>query len=129
MAMTRKEFLKSASAATLALLLPDSSQAGRSIRPARRPSTPAISQPPMKCGNGSSNSPRGARRSPAAQTTFHRAGIPCISYIPTPQYLFATPQKGGVIAKLDKQRFYGEVLTFARCVAALDKVSVADIKG
>jgi hypothetical protein len=60
---------------------------------------------------------------------FHRAGIPCISYIPTPQYLFATPDKGGVIEKLDKQRFYGEVVTFARCIAALDKISVAQIKG
>ncbi|HEX7793512.1 MAG TPA: hypothetical protein VF456_04135 [Vicinamibacterales bacterium] len=60
---------------------------------------------------------------------FHRAGIPCISYIPTPQYLFATPDKGGVIEKLDKQRFYGEVVTFARCISALDKLSIAQIKG
>jgi hypothetical protein len=61
--------------------------------------------------------------------SFHRAGIPCISYIPTPQYLFATPDKGGVIEKLDKQRFYGEVVTFARCITALDKLPIAEIKG
>ncbi len=60
---------------------------------------------------------------------FHRAGIPCISYIPVAQYLFATPDKGGVIEKLDKKRFYGEVVTFARCIAALDKMTVAEIKG
>jgi hypothetical protein len=60
---------------------------------------------------------------------FHRAGIPCISYIPTPQYLFATPDKGGVLEKLDKQRFYGEVVTFARCVAALDTMTVTEIRG
>jgi hypothetical protein len=60
---------------------------------------------------------------------FHRAGIPCISYIPTPPYLFATPAKGGVLDKLNKDRLYGEVVAFAKCVAALDKMSVAEIRG
>jgi hypothetical protein len=60
---------------------------------------------------------------------FFRAGIPTISYIPTPQYLFVEPRKGGAIDKLDKNRLHGEVVTFTRCVAALDKMSVSDIRG
>ncbi len=60
---------------------------------------------------------------------FFRAGIPTISYIPTPQYLFVEPHKGGAIDKLDKHRLHGEVVTFARCVAALDKMSVSEIRG
>jgi hypothetical protein len=60
---------------------------------------------------------------------FFRAGIPTISYIPTPQYLFVEPVKGGAIDKLDKNRLHGEVVTFARCVAALDKMTAAEIRG
>jgi hypothetical protein len=60
---------------------------------------------------------------------FFRAGIPTISYIPTPQYLFVEPRTGGAIDKLDKMRLHGEVMTFARCVAALDKMSVSEIRG
>ena len=37
------------------------------------------------------------------------------------------PVKGGAIDKLDKNRLHGEVVTFARCVAALDKMTVAEI--
>ena len=60
---------------------------------------------------------------------FFRVGIPTLSYIPTPQYLFVEPVKGGAIDKLDKNRLHGEVVTFARCVAALDKMTVAEIRG
>jgi hypothetical protein len=60
---------------------------------------------------------------------FHRAGIPCISYIPTPQYLFIAPSKGGALDKMSKMRMHGEVVTFARAVAALDKMSVAALRG
>lgn len=61
--------------------------------------------------------------------SFHRAGIPCISYIPTPQYLFIAPPKGGALDKMDKRRLYGEVVTFARSVSALDRMTVAQIRG
>ena len=66
---------------------------------------------------------------PGEGAGFWRAGIPTISYIPTPQYLFVEPAKGGALDKLDKRRLHGEVVTFARCVAALDKMPVAAIKG
>jgi len=66
---------------------------------------------------------------PGEGAGFWAAGIPTVSYIPTPQYLFIAPAKGGGIDKLDKHRFHGEVVTFARCVTALDKMSVAEIKG
>ena len=66
---------------------------------------------------------------PGEGAGFWAAGIPTISYIPTPQYLFIAPAKGGGIEKLDRHRLHGEVTTFARCVAALDKMSVAEIKG
>jgi hypothetical protein len=66
---------------------------------------------------------------PGEGAAFFRAGIPTISYIPTPQYLFVEPVKGGAIDKLDKNRLHGEVVTFARCVAALDKMTVAEIRG
>jgi len=66
---------------------------------------------------------------PGEGAGFFRAGVPVVSYIPTPQYLFVAPEKGGALDKLDKDRFYGEVVTFARTVAALDGMSAADIKG
>lgn len=66
---------------------------------------------------------------PGEGAVFWRAGIPTISYIPTPQYLFVEPAHGGALDKLDKKRLHGEVVTFARCVAALDKMSLAEIKG
>jgi hypothetical protein len=66
---------------------------------------------------------------PGEGAPFWRAGIPAVSYIPTPQYLFVAPVKGGAIDKLDKKRMYGEVVTFTRVVAALDKMAVAQIKG
>ncbi len=66
---------------------------------------------------------------PGEGAGFWAAGIPTVSYIPTPQYLFIAPAKGGGIDKLDKHRLHGEVTTFARVVAALDKMSVAEIKG
>lgn len=66
---------------------------------------------------------------PGEGAGFWAAGIPTVSYIATPQYLFIAPAKGGGIDKLDKRRLHGEVTTFARCVAALDKMSAAEIKG
>ena len=66
---------------------------------------------------------------PGEGAGFFRAGIPTLSYIPTPQYLFLEPVKGGAIDKLDKHRLHGEVVTFTRCVAALDKMSIAEIRG
>jgi hypothetical protein len=66
---------------------------------------------------------------PGEGAGFWRAGIPAISYIPTPQYLFVSPAKGGALNKLDKHRMHGEVVTLTRCVAALDKMTVAEIKG
>ncbi|HLJ50502.1 MAG TPA: hypothetical protein VKU01_31030 [Bryobacteraceae bacterium] len=66
---------------------------------------------------------------PGEGAAFYRAGIPTISYIPTPQYLFVEPVKGGAIDKLDKHRLHGEVVTLARCVAALDKMTVEEIRG
>ena len=66
---------------------------------------------------------------PGEGAGFWAAGIPTVSYIPTPQYLFIAPAKGGGIDKLDKHRLHGEVTTFARVVAALDKMTVAEIKG
>jgi hypothetical protein len=50
-------------------------------------------------------------------------------YIPSPKYLFVEPSKGGALDKLDKHWLHGEVVTFARSVAALDKMSVTEIKG
>jgi hypothetical protein len=66
---------------------------------------------------------------PGEGAGFFRAGIPTISYIPTPQYLFVEPVKGGAIDKLDKRRLHGEVAMFARCVAALDKMTIEEIRG
>jgi hypothetical protein len=66
---------------------------------------------------------------PGEGAGFWRAGVPTISYIPTPQYLFISPVKGGGLEKLDKNRLHGEVVTLTRCVAALDKMTVAEIKG
>jgi hypothetical protein len=66
---------------------------------------------------------------PGEGAGFWAAGIPTISYIPSPQFLFIAPAKGGGLEKLDKRRLHGEVTTMARCVAALDKMSVAEIKG
>lgn len=66
---------------------------------------------------------------PGEGAGFYRAGIPTISYIPTPQYLFVEPVHGGAIDKLDKRHLYAEVATFARCVAALDKMTVGEIRG
>jgi hypothetical protein len=66
---------------------------------------------------------------PGEGAGFWAAGIPTISYIPSPQFLFIAPAKGGGLEKLDKRRLHGEVTTMARCVAALDKMTVAEIKG
>jgi hypothetical protein len=66
---------------------------------------------------------------PGEGASFFRAGIPTLSYIPTPQYLFVEPVKSGAIDKLDKNRLHGEVVTFTRCVAALDKMTIAEIRG
>ena len=66
---------------------------------------------------------------PGEGAAFFRAGIPTISYIPIPQYLFVEPVKGGAIDKLDKRRLHGEVVTFTRCVAALDKMTLSEIRG
>lgn len=67
---------------------------------------------------------------PGEGAGFFRAGIPTISYIVLPQYLFVAPARGrDLLAKLDKKRMHGEVVTMARCVAALDKMSAAEIKG
>ena len=66
---------------------------------------------------------------PGEGAAFFRAGIPTISYIPIPQYLFVEPVKGGAIDKLDKRRLHGEVVTFTRCVAALDKMTLTEIRG
>ena len=66
---------------------------------------------------------------PGEGAGFWAAGIPTLSYIPSPQYLFIAPAKGGGLEKLDKNRLHGEVTAFARAVAALDKMGVAQIKG
>lgn len=66
---------------------------------------------------------------PGEGAAFYRAGIPTISYIPTPQYLFVEPVKGGAIDKLDRRRLHGQVAMFARCVAALDKMTIDEIRG
>jgi len=66
---------------------------------------------------------------PGEGAGFWAAGIPTLSYIPSPQYLFIAPAKGGGIEKLDKNRLHGEVTAFARAVTALDKMTVAQIKG
>ena len=64
-----------------------------------------------------------------------KKAVACVTIEPlgaqgwTPQYLFATPDKGGVLEKLDSSGFFGEVVTFARCMAALDGMTVAEIKG
>ena len=54
------------------------------------------------------------------------AGIPTISYLTGPSYLFTSPP-GGEISKLNPAKFYGEVVTFARCVQALDAMSPATL--
>ncbi len=66
---------------------------------------------------------------PGEGAGFWAAGIPALSYIPSPQYLFIAPAKGGGLEKLDKNRLHGEVTAFAKAVAALDKMTVAQIKG
>jgi len=66
---------------------------------------------------------------PGEGAGFWAAGIPTVSYIPTPQYLFIAPAKGGGVDKLDKHRLHGEVVTFARVVAMLDKMPAGEIKG
>jgi hypothetical protein len=59
---------------------------------------------------------------PGEGAGFWAAGIPTLSYIPSPQYLFIAPAKGGGLEKLDKNRLHGEVTAFARAVTALDKI-------
>jgi hypothetical protein len=54
-------------------------------------------------------------------------GIPTISYLAGPSYLFTSPP-GGELAKLDPDRFYGAIVTLARCVQALDPMSPASIE-
>ena len=67
---------------------------------------------------------------PGEGAGFWRAGIPVISYLVSPQYLFIAPARGkDLLSKLDKKRFHGEIVTLAKCVAALDKMSVPEIKG
>lgn len=67
---------------------------------------------------------------PGEGAGFWRAGIPVISYLVSPQYLFIAPARGrDLLAKLDKRRFHGEIVTLTKCVAALDKMSAAEIKG
>ncbi|MBZ5604024.1 MAG: hypothetical protein LAO79_17120 [Acidobacteriia bacterium] len=66
---------------------------------------------------------------PGEGAGFWAAGIPALSYVPSPQYLFIAPAKNGGIEKLDRHRLHGEVTAFARAVAALDKMSKAEIRG
>jgi hypothetical protein len=66
---------------------------------------------------------------PGEGAGFWRAGIPVISYLVAPQYLFIAPARGrDLLTKLDKQRLHGEIVTLTKCVAALDKMSVSEIK-
>jgi hypothetical protein len=58
---------------------------------------------------------------------FYAAGVPTISYLTGPSYLFTSP-RGGEIAKVNPDKMYGEIVTFARCVAALDVMSAASIR-
>jgi hypothetical protein len=58
---------------------------------------------------------------------FYEAGVPTISYITGPSYLFTSP-RGGEVGKVDPDKMYGEIVTFARCVAALDTMSAASIR-
>jgi hypothetical protein len=58
---------------------------------------------------------------------FYAAGVPTISYLTGPAYLFTSP-RGGEIDKLNPEKMYGEIVTFARCVAALDTMSAAAIR-
>jgi hypothetical protein len=58
---------------------------------------------------------------------FSAAGIPTISYLTAPSYLFTSPP-GGELDKLDPDKMYGEIVTFARCVAALDTMPAASIR-
>jgi len=57
---------------------------------------------------------------------FAPLGIPTISYLSGPSYLFTSPP-GGELSKLDPDKFYGEIVTLARCVQALDAMSPASI--
>src|SRR5262249_49390674 len=53
---------------------------------------------------------------------FSAVGIPSIGYIVAPNYLVTSPQ-GGEVHRLDKDRMYSEIQTFARCVEQLDEMT------
>lgn len=56
---------------------------------------------------------------------FANAGVPCIAYIVAPNYLM-TKAKGGEVHRLNKDRMYAEIQTFARCLEQLDNMSHED---
>jgi hypothetical protein len=66
---------------------------------------------------------------PGEGAGFWAAGVPTISYICGPPFLMTAPEKDGQISKLNSDRMYGEIVTFAKCVAELDKMSLSSIKG
>lgn len=58
---------------------------------------------------------------------FFNAGVPTISWLSGPTYLFTSPP-GGEIGKVNLDNMYGELITLARCVTTLDGMSAASIK-
>jgi hypothetical protein len=58
---------------------------------------------------------------------FFAAGIPTISYVPLPSYLFSAPQNGH-IDKLSPSRMAAEVLGFARAIRLIDRIDAAALK-
>jgi len=55
---------------------------------------------------------------------FFKAGIPMISLIPQPSYLLAA-DRDGAISKLSRRLLQGQVQTFSRALAVLDRTSTA----
>ena len=60
---------------------------------------------------------------------FAAAGIPTISFIGGPWYLFTAPPVGGEIDKLDRDRLQETIATLASCVQQLDGMTVEEIHG
>ena len=60
---------------------------------------------------------------------FWKAGIPTLSYITGPDYLMCAPPKDGEIGRLSKQRMHTEIITLARCLELMDKMSAKEFVG
>jgi hypothetical protein len=66
-------------------------------------------------------------RYPGEGMPFWEVGVPTLSYITDPNYMTTAPPKDGEIGRLSKQRMYGEIVTFARCLELIDAMSAQQL--